>query len=204
MKKNKGVFIVISGSSTSGKDTVKYKLLEKYPNLHKIITTTTREPRHGEIDGEDLHFVTVEEFKKMESGGKFIETVEYAGNFYGTTKKSILEALDKDVIWRIDPSMAAKVRDMIKESFDKETSQKLLEKLIVIYLHIPLETTRERLEKRNVSQEEIDIRIEQDKTFWEQYKNMYDYVIENKEGQLNNTMESIEKLLKGRISNENI
>lgn len=199
MKKNKGIFIVISGSSTSGKDTVKHKLLQKYPNLHKIITTTTREPRHGEIDGEDLHFVTIEEFKKMNSKGGFLEIVEYAGNFYGTTKKDILEALNTDVIWRIDPSMAAKVRDMIRKSFNKETAQKLLKKLIVIYLHIPLETTRKRLEKRGVSKEEIDIRINQDEFFWKQYKNMYDYVIENKEGQLGKTMEAIERIIKKNV-----
>lgn len=196
MEKQKGVFIVISGSSTSGKDTVKYKLLELFPTLHKIITTTTRDPRHGEIDGEDLHFATVEEFKKMEKNGDFIETVEYAGNYYGTTKRAILEALDKDVIWRIDPSRAAMVKEMIKESFSPEVAEKLIKKLVVIYLHIPLETTRQRLAKRGVSNEEVEIRIDQDRSFWELYKDSYDYTIENKQGELDKTMEKILQILK--------
>lgn len=193
---NLNVFIVISGSSTAGKDTVKYKLLELFPTLHKIITTTTRDPRHGEIDGEDLHFVTVEEFKKMEKNGDFIETVEYAGNYYGTTKKAILEALDKDVIWRIDPSRAAKVREMIKESFPSDVAERLIKKLVVIYLHIPLETTRQRLAKRGVSDEEVEVRINQDRSFWELYKDAYDYTIENKQGELDKTMEKILQLVK--------
>lgn len=198
MQNNLNIFIVISGSSTSGKDTVKYKLLELFPSIHKIITTTTRDPRHGEIDGEDLHFSTIEELKKMEKNGEFIETVEYAGNYYGTTKKAILEALDKDVIWRIDPSRAAKVREMIKESFNPNVAERLLKKLVVIYLHIPLQTTRQRLAKRGVSNAEIEIRINQDKYFWDQYKNSYDHVIENKQGELGKTIEKIIQIIQKR------
>lgn len=198
MGQSRGVFIVISGSSTSGKDTVKHKLLEMFPTIHKIITTTARDPRHGEIDGEDLNFVTIEEFKKNEKNGEFIETVEYAGNLYGTTKKSILEALDKDVIWRIDPSRAAEVRDMIKKSFRSEVAEKLIKKLIVIYLHIPLETTKQRLSKRGVNEEEINTRINQDKFFWDKYRNSYDYVIENKQGELDKTVEKIVEIIRSQ------
>lgn len=83
--------IVLSGASASGKTEVAKMLAAKY-NIVKVITTTTRPMRINEINGKDYFFVTVEEFHKMEKEGRFVETTQYNGNFYGSTKDQIADS----------------------------------------------------------------------------------------------------------------
>ena len=64
-QKKRGVLLVLSGPSGVGKDTVMLKLLEKYPNMEKLVTTNSRPKRDDEKDGFDYHFVTREEFEKI-------------------------------------------------------------------------------------------------------------------------------------------
>ena len=80
--------IVLSGASASGKTEVAKLLAAKY-GITKVITTTTRAMRQGEVDGRDYFFVTKEKFEEMIRNDEFVEFTIYNGNYYGSTKAQI-------------------------------------------------------------------------------------------------------------------
>ena len=107
----KGKTFIISGPSGVGKSTVLKALLEKRPNVYFSVSATTRDPRPGELDGIHYHFMDVESFRKWISMDQFLEYAEYVGNFYGTPKRFVDEAMDqgKDVILDIEVQGAIQV-----------------------------------------------------------------------------------------------
>lgn len=80
--------IILVGASASGKTEAAKRLKTLY-GIEKVVTTTTREPRTGEINGVDYFFVSVEEFQKRLKLNKFIEHTIYCNNYYGTGKDQI-------------------------------------------------------------------------------------------------------------------
>lgn len=180
------MLIVLTGKTASGKDTIMAKLLSRFPDLKRVITTTSRSPRQGERNGVDYNFVSGEEFRKKIKAGDFIEHVEYAGNLYGT-EKSQLEDTSHDLIWRIDPSMAGQVKSLFKNP-------------LVIYLMVDDEVVLERLKERGLNQEEISKRMQEDKRFWGEFKDCYDFVVENVPGKLDETLDKIALLIENQRS----
>lgn len=100
----KGLLVIISGASGTGKGTVCKKLLAENPNIFYSISATTRKPRQGEVDGREYYFITVDEFKTWIAEEKFLEYAEVYGNFYGTPIHKIEERLRRgeDVLLEID------------------------------------------------------------------------------------------------------
>ena len=107
----KGKTFIISGPSGVGKSTVLSALLEKRPNVYFSVSATTRDPRPGELDGIHFHFMDVDSFRKWIAMDQFLEYAEYVGNFYGTPKRFVDEAMDqgKDVILDIEVQGAIQV-----------------------------------------------------------------------------------------------
>ncbi|AMN37217.1 TPA: guanylate kinase [Clostridium perfringens] len=112
-KDNRGVLIVISGPSGAGKGTICKALLEKHDDIFISVSATTRNPRVGEVDGVNYHFLTKEEFKQRIAEDDFLEHAEVYGNYYGTPKSSVEKMLDegKNVILEIDIQGALKVKE---------------------------------------------------------------------------------------------
>ena len=94
-KDNRGVLIVISGPSGAGKGTICKALLEKHDDIFISVSATTRNPRVGEVDGVNYHFLTKEEFKQRIAEDDFLEHAEVYGNYYGTPKSSVEKMLDE-------------------------------------------------------------------------------------------------------------
>jgi|SRR3989344_5810666 len=182
------MLIVLTGPTASGKDTIMRNLLKRFPKLQKIITTTSRKIRSGEQNGLDYYFISEEEFRQKIDQGEFIEHVKYGDNFYGTEKKFIDASQGKDIIWRIDPSRAGQIRELIKSR-----------DILVIYISISEKESRERLKQRHLSNEEIEKRLIQDKKDWEEYKDKYDFVVENPQGKLNETVDKILQIVENKI-----
>lgn len=91
----KGKTFIISGPSGVGKSTVLKELFQDRDDLYFSVSATTRPPRPGEINGVHYHFTDVDEFRKMISEDAFLEYAEYVGNFYGTPKKFVDEAMER-------------------------------------------------------------------------------------------------------------
>ncbi len=85
---------VITGPSGVGKGTLIAELLRRLPELELSVSATTRQPRDGEIDGRDYHFLTPEEFDRRAEAGDFVEFATYSGNRYGTLRSEIERRLN--------------------------------------------------------------------------------------------------------------
>ena len=156
--KQKGEFIIISGTTCAGKGTVIEKLLAKDKNLALSISYTSRAKRDGEVDGVDYHFISRDEFEKRIQKGEFLEyaKVRY-GEYFGTAKKDVQKLLEtgKDVILEIDVKGAQQIKEMFPETIlifimapsmnevkrrikarGKETKEQILDRFITAYREI--------------------------------------------------------------------
>ncbi len=110
-----GILLVVSAPSGCGKTTILKKLMTKISNLEFSVSHTTRQPRRGEQDGKDYHFVTQEEFIALrdQQPSGFLEWAEVHGNLYGTSRQAVEEivATGKDVVLDIDIQGADQVRE---------------------------------------------------------------------------------------------
>jgi guanylate kinase len=142
---------VITGPSGVGKGTLISKLLERVPDLDLSVSATTREPRAGEVDGRDYHFLTAEEFDQRVESEDFLEFATYSGNRYGTLRSEVRKRLDAghSVVLEIEVQGARQVRAAMRES-------------IQVFIAPPDPAVlRERLESRGAdSAAAIDARLE--------------------------------------------
>lgn len=114
----KGVLVVFSGPSGSGKGTVLAEYFKGHPEAAFSVSATTRRPRPGETDGVDYHFVTRERFEEMIREGEVLEYTQYNGNYYGSPAGPIREALDqgRDIVLEIEVEGAMQVREKFPEA----------------------------------------------------------------------------------------
>lgn len=183
-KKNRGfMFIILSGASGSGKDTVKKELLERIDNLTTIPSFTTRSPRDEE-DKKRYFFVTEQEFKELIKNGEVYEYSIHHGNYYGTSKKE----LDKKI-----SSGFSVIKDIdVNGTMNLVKTFKDIMKVVTIFLKVDKKELQDRLRKRGTSKEEIELRLSR-VDYEEQYIDSYDYVIVN--DNLEKTVNEIEKII---------
>ena len=106
-------YYVFSAPSGGGKTTIVNKLADKYPELTISISATTRKKRHYEAEGREYLFLSIEEFKKGISEGKFLEYEKVHGNYYGTLKKTVENLIKegKKVLFDIDVNGAMAIKE---------------------------------------------------------------------------------------------
>lgn len=193
---DKGMLIIFSGPSGSGKGTVLGKLLEKRDDVKISVSMTTREKRAGEIDGVNYYYVTRDFFEKKISENKMLEYAEYATNLYGTPKDPVDEMLKEGlaVILEIEVQGAEKIRNLYPDA-------------VSIFLTPPSTAVlEERLRGRNTEDEEtvnhrLVIAREEIRRAVE-----YDYVVVN--DTVENAVNNIETIINAErlklIRNKNI
>ncbi len=140
----KGLLILISGPSGTGKGTVCDLLRQKHPEISYSISATTRQPRPGEQDGVNYYFYTKEKFQEMIDQGQLLEWAEVYGNFYGTPKQKVLDRLEagEDILLEIDTQGALNVMKVMPEG------------LFIFLLPPSLEELAARLKGRGTETEE--------------------------------------------------
>ena len=168
-KRGKGQLIVLSGPSGVGKSTVIAELFSQRENIYFSVSYTTRQPRVGEQNGVNYHFVTREEFEGMIARQELLEHAEYVGNYYGTSQKVIDEKLEAgmDVLLDIEVKGAAKVRARRPDA------------LFIFVMPPSFEELSRRLHARNTDSEDvIQGRLEKAREEFSQIPN-YDYLVIN-------------------------
>lgn len=103
---------VITGPSGVGKGTLISRLRERVPELELAVSATTREPREGEVNGRDYHFLDAAEFDRLAREGAFLEHATFSGNRYGTLRREVEERLraGRPVVLEIEVQGARQVR----------------------------------------------------------------------------------------------
>jgi guanylate kinase len=115
---NMSKVFVITGPSGVGKGTLIARLLERVPSLELSVSATTRQPREGEVDGRDYHFLTPDQFDERVEQGDFLEFATYSGNLYGTLRSEVERRLGEghSVVLEIEVQGARQVRAAMRES----------------------------------------------------------------------------------------
>ncbi len=141
----KGLLFVISAPSGAGKTTVCREFMKSDFNVSYAVSTTTRSPREGEKDALDYFFVSREQFQDMIENGDFLEYANVYKEFYGTSKKSVTDLLEKgiDVFVDIDTQGASQIRKILPDSVH------------IFILPPSIDTLRQRLNSRGKDSEEV-------------------------------------------------
>lgn len=114
----KGILVVVSGFSGSGKGTLMKALVEKYHQYALSKSATTRQPRPGEENGREYFFVTREAFLKMAEENALIEYAQYVENYYGTPREYVEKQLasGRDVILEIEIQGALRIKEQYPDA----------------------------------------------------------------------------------------
>ena len=168
----KGVFVILSGPSGVGKNTIADILIERGYGIYSV-SMTTRGMREKEIDGKDYFFVDTKEFEDNIEKGNFLEYAKYNDNYYGTLKSYVFGNIDNgtNVIAVVDIQGGVNIDKIFPEA-------------VLIFIMPPsFEELEHRLRNRNTdSEEDILKRLEIAKREID-FKDNYDYVV------VNNTIE---------------
>jgi guanylate kinase len=167
----RGHLYVIAAPSGAGKTSLLKALMAGRSGVEFSVSCTTRNPRPGETDGRDYHFVGRKDFERLVDAGEFIEHANVFGNLYGT-RKSVVEAAlaeGRDLILEIDWQGARQVRERLPEA-------------VQIFILPPSRAELEsRLRKRGSDSEDVIARRLQESTIEISHWNDFDYVIVNRD-----------------------
>jgi len=181
---------IVSGPSGAGEDSVINGLVKFLPT-ERVITTTTRAPRAGESDGHPYHFISKEQFQEKIANGEMVEYAkQYNGNFYGVTKAELerVAASGKIGIWKMDYKGV-------------ETAKRIFPNITAIFINAPLDIMEQRIRARgNMTEAHISERMAYTREWLNKHMNIYDYIIENEQGKLNETIRKVCAIIKKRAN----
>ena len=196
--KKRGAMIILSSPSGAGKTTL-VKLISKNKKYFTSVSHTTRTPRLNEIDGIDYFFIDKNQFQNLINKNEFLEFAEVFKNYYGTSKKNIIDKLDEgiNVIFDID-----------WQGTEQIIKRKLNYKLISIFILPPSKKVlHERLSSRDMKDklivEERMKQFDKDILHWKNYnyvvinddlKNCYDKIMNILDAELNNKKSDYDKV----------
>ena len=164
----KHVLLAVSGPSGVGKGTIVKTILDRRADVVESVSCTTRPPREGEVHGKHYFFLSKEEFQKRIAEDDFLEYNEHFGNYYGTPKSFVKEALkEKSVIMEIEVVGALNAKKAFPEC------------LLVMVVPPSVEELKKRLAGRgSETEEQIEKRLAR-MNYELSHKDQYDYVIVN-------------------------
>ncbi len=179
------LLIVISGPSGVGKDSVIEEMKKRDLPFHFVITATSRPPRPDEEQGVDYFFVSEEEFEEMIEGDELLEYAEVYGDYKGIPKSQARKGLEsgKHVVMRVDVQGAETVRNLVEGAL-----------LIFLTAQNEEELVRRLKNRETESEESLKLRLQTVRQELQQM-DFFDYVIINREGELEKTVNVIESII---------
>ena len=182
----KGAMLLLSGPSGSGKSTLIQTLLESEENIYFSISTTTRAKREGEVDGKDYYFVSKEEFERDIKAGMFLEWAKVHDNYYGTSLRPVLQALEAGKLVLFDVDV---------QGFMAIKKSPLASLLTSVFITTPSKNELyQRLVARGTDSEEVIAKRLHNALEEMQFMKEYDYILIN--SNLQNSKEAILALAK--------
>lgn len=180
-----GLLFVLSAPSGTGKDTVIKALKERGMDFHVVASVTTRAPRPSESEGNPYYFISKEAFEQMLARNELLEHANVHGNWYGQPFQQITDNLQagRDVLLKIDVQGAATVRKRVPEAIFIFLVPGSVEELIERLSHRQTETEDERERRLKDAEKELVQREH------------YDYIIENRQGQLHVAVDHLRAIL---------
>lgn len=170
-RSRRGLAVVISAPSGTGKTTVSRQLLAEMPEVARSVSVTTRPARKKERDGHDYYFVSPEKFQQHLKSGNLLEWAEVHGHLYGTPRRFLEARIEagRDTVLDIDVQGALSVKKELREA-------------VLIFLLPPsLEELERRLRDRSSdSAKDIRVRLQNALAELGQYR-LYDYLVVNDE-----------------------
>ncbi len=169
MSNRRGLLVVFSGPSGSGKGTVLKEAMKMSDNLTISVSVTTRAPREGEVDGVDYIFYSKEQFMSLIEENGFLEWACFCENYYGTPKARVeaLLAEGKDVILEIEVQGAMKIKEVCPDA------------VLIFNMPPSSEELKNRLVGRNTDAPDV-IKKRLDTAVWETSQaEKYDYIVVN-------------------------
>jgi guanylate kinase len=167
---SKGLLIVVSAPSGCGKGTILAEIL-KSNKYYYSVSATTRQPREGEINGVNYHFMTNEEFTERINNNGMLEYAVYCDNYYGTPSKEVYEKIEqgKNVILEIEVQGAMQVREKCPDA-------------VFVFIAPPsIKELERRLNKRGTEKEDVIQRRVSAAAYELGFADKYDYIIFNAE-----------------------
>ncbi len=182
------MLVILSGVAGAGKDTIKKEVIKRMEDVVSIPSITDRPIRPGDVPGETYIFVSNEEFKKMIDNNELYEFDIHHNHYYGVPKKYLNDKIKegKTVIKDVDVNGTENLVKILKKDM----------KVVTIFLRVPKEELRKRLENRVDKPDEKEIELRLGRFDFEESKmSNYDYVIDNvnQEETLQKVMEIIRK-----------
>ena len=181
------MLVILSGVSGAGKDTIKKELIKRMDNIETLPSYTSRQPRNGEEEGVQYHFITKEQFKEKIANGEFYEYDIHHENYYGTSIKLLNEKINsgKIILKDIEVNGTENLIKILKNQT----------KLVTIFLKVDKEELKRRLINRGDNLSEADMELRLGRLDYEESKiKLYDYVIKNDE--LEKTVQIIMTIIK--------
>ena len=178
------IMVILSSPSGAGKTTISKKIQQKYQNFKISVSHTTRKPRANEVEGIDYYFINENDFKNKIKNNEFYEYAKIFGNYYGTSKESVLNLLKNknDVLFDID-----------WQGTQQLSKFKELNLLKIFILPPNKEELKKRLIQRN--QDKPNVVEERLKAYDSDsaHKEDYDFVVIN--DNLENCFKEVEKII---------
>ncbi len=171
MSNRRGLLIILSSPSGAGKSTLSKRLMHWDPMIQFSVSATTRRPREGEVDGQDYHFLSEDQFKSEVASGDMLEHAHVFGNFYGSPRGPVQDAIDQgqDVLFDIDWQGAQQIRN---SALGAHT-------LSIFILPPSIAELRRRLETR--AQDSAEVVAKRMQKSWDEISHWdgYDFVLVN-------------------------
>lgn len=179
--------LILVGASASGKTEIAKILIKDY-GYEKMVTTTSRAPRDGEVDGVDYHFISRKRFEQRILHERFLEYVQYNDNFYGTPK----DGADKNKVLIVEPEGANKIYEhQIPDT-------------VIILLQTSEKTRKERMLERGDNLIQVLDRLEKDDRHFDKNNLTHvDFIVNTTEGTQFELAEKINDLYHHIVDQEN-
>lgn len=181
--------LIIAGPTGSGESTITKKIIIRFPIFTRLVTATTRVPRLNEKHGVDYYFFSPEEFKKELTNGNILEHTFVPGRdvYYGTYKPDLEKKLSEGRNIIVNPDVVG--AKFYKKQYNATT-------IFIKTKSLDILQSRLTLRDLNIKKEELDLRLKAAKYEVDNEEKFYDYVVVNKDNELEQAVSDVEDIIK--------